>query len=246
MVSRQDVCTIVPAAGRGSRLGGDRPKVFTQITKDDTIWDILTSKLKKQADNHILVLNPDSKKEYGDMVSQDVQIFCQASPVGMGDAIFQGKDFWRKFSSILVVWGDQVHVSDATLNSVVERLGDKDQKLVLPLVGQEDPYVEYIFENDKLVQIKQSREGDQTSPGGLSDIGVFGLSTDGLINSWEKYLSEVKVGAETGEINFLPFLCFLSASEGWEVDSFVINDVDESRGINTPEDLEYFRNKYKK
>ena len=95
-----------------------------------------------------------------------------------------------------------------------------------------------------LLKSKQSREGDQTSPGGLSDIGVFGLSTDGLINSWEKYLRQIKVGKETGEINFLPFLSFLSVEENWNVDKFVINDIDESRGINTPEDLEYFRKKY--
>ena len=62
MASKQDLCTIVPAAGRGSRLGGDRPKVFTQITDKDTIWDILNNKLKKQADNHILVLTLIVKK----------------------------------------------------------------------------------------------------------------------------------------------------------------------------------------
>ena len=86
MVSRQDICTIVPAAGRGSRLGGDCPKVFTQITEEDTIWDILNSKLKKQADNHILVLNPDSKNKYSEMIADDIQIFCQANPIGMGHA----------------------------------------------------------------------------------------------------------------------------------------------------------------
>ena len=45
----------------------------------------------------------------------------------------------------------------------------------------------YIFEGEKLTQIKQQREGDDTGSNGLSDLGVFGLSTNGLKKIWSEY-----------------------------------------------------------
>ena len=48
-----------------------------------------------------------------------------------------------------------------------------DKSIVIPVVRPSDPYVEYVFEDEKLTKVLQSREGDKTSAGGFSDIGVF-------------------------------------------------------------------------
>ena len=246
MISKSEICTLIPAAGRGSRLGGNYPKVFTPITSDQNIWTILNRKLHKIADNHCLVLNSIVYEEYKNKIDPSVKIAFQDEPVGMGDAIFQGFKFWSNSKFLIIVWGDQVHVSDETLKRVSESFDDSISKqLILPLVAQDKPYVEYVFENKMLKKIKQEREGDLTTPGGLSDMGVFGLSVDGLLENWNEYLRSQELGRETGEVNCLPFLSFLSCSKGWNIQKLIVDNVDESRGINTPEDLEYFRNLYR-
>ena len=47
-------------------------------------------------------------------------------------------------------------------------------------------------------------------------------------------------GRETGEINFLPFLPFLSRN-GWRVRRLIVDDAREARGINTADDLRFFQ-----
>src|SRR5690348_15615399 len=37
-------CAVIPAAGRGSRLGLDRPKLFAGLGDGLTIWDVLKQK----------------------------------------------------------------------------------------------------------------------------------------------------------------------------------------------------------
>jgi bifunctional UDP-N-acetylglucosamine pyrophosphorylase/glucosamine-1-phosphate N-acetyltransferase len=104
-----------------------------------------------------------------------------------------------------------------------------------------DPYVEYELGPGGLTRVRQSREGDACTPGGLSDVGVFCLSTDGLAEAWQKYLAVADLGATTGEVNFLPFLPYLSQVEGWSVDVVPVADATEARGVNTVEDLEFAR-----
>jgi bifunctional UDP-N-acetylglucosamine pyrophosphorylase/glucosamine-1-phosphate N-acetyltransferase len=114
----------------------------------------------------------------------------------------------------------------------------------LPLVALDEPYVEYVFDaSGRLDRVLQTREGDLCNPGGLGDVGSFLLSTAGLEKLWREYVSLVPGGAVTGELNFLPFLVFLTR-RGWPVNRVSVADSTEARGINTPEDLAFFRRLY--
>jgi bifunctional N-acetylglucosamine-1-phosphate-uridyltransferase/glucosamine-1-phosphate-acetyltransferase GlmU-like protein len=162
----------------------------------------------------------------------------------MGDAIFGARTSWEMYDAILIVWGDQVFVSTDTLTCTLTALNSADRRAVLPLTRMSDPYVEYVFDGGRLTTVLQSREGDKTNPGGYSDVGTFLLGTRGLTAAWNEYLSQAPQGSRTGEINFLPFLPFLSA-HGWTVTPLEVADATEARGINTPEDLSFFRDLYR-
>ena len=138
-----------------------------------------------------------------------VSVSVQEQPTGMGDAIFGAIAHWAAYETILVVWGDQVGLSPATVRDVVA--AHPGVGLTLPLVAMPEPYVEYELAGGELVQgCGSPREGDVCRPGGLSDVGVFCLATKGLRPAWERYAAEAAAGAATGEVNFLPFLPRLS------------------------------------
>jgi bifunctional UDP-N-acetylglucosamine pyrophosphorylase / glucosamine-1-phosphate N-acetyltransferase len=244
------ICAIVPAAGRGTRLSANVPKVFVPILPDLTIWDVLRTKLAEVAAPIVLVLSPDGLN----FVKQNPGAFSpgsfentikavQSSPLGMGDAIFGAADFWREFDDLLIVWGDQFNLSLETVRACI-KLHAAQQKpaLTLPLVRAPQPYVEYVFDaHGALTTIRQSREGDACEPNGFSDVGVFLLSGGSvLIEEWTRYLAGGKIGSVTAEINFLPFLVHLSA-RGWPVNRYETHDPAEAIGINTPEDLAFAR-----
>ena len=238
------VCALIPAAGRGSRLGTDTPKILAALTAQDTIWSILQAKLAPLVDHIHLVLSPDGAAAFPPLPPK-VSSSIQPQPLGMGDAIFGARAVWSTFDAVLIVWGDQVFVSTRTLRRALETLAQPVRHAVLPVTRMEQPYVEYRFEEAKLLDVLQSREGDRTTPGGFSDVGTFLLGTAGLAEIWDDYLATGPRGSATGEINFLPFLPFLS-TQGWTITPLDVADATEARGINTPEDLAFFQKLYKK
>ena len=143
-----------------------------------------------------------------------------------------------------MVWGDQVHVSRETLARARRCHGGDADRVALPLVSLPKPYVEYRFDDDgRLTAVLQAREGDECRPGGRGDVGTFVLSTPRLVQEWELFRADSLPGARTGEVNFLPFLVRL-AQRGWAVQPIDVGDPREARGVNTVEDLAFFRQLY--
>ena len=249
--SQRSLCAVVPAAGRGTRLGANTPKVFVPIFPDFTIWDAVRSKLLRVADSIVLVLSPDGKTHLEENPAQftpgsfeKTQIALQPVPLGMGDAIFGASDFWSGYDDLLIVWGDQFNLSLETLTRCLDLHSHSTQRaLTLPVVRMEQPYVEYVFDTrGRLTHIRQSREGDACEPGGFSDVGVFLLSGGpALQEEWSRFRADAATGSRTGEINFLPFLVHLSARADWVVNRYETGDPAEAIGINTPEDLSFAR-----
>ncbi len=241
-------CAIIPAAGRGSRLKTNTPKLLSSLTHDQTVWSILRQKLMIVDHIHV-VASPNGEPLIRQVMQQDISsgfasISVQAEPNGMGDAIFQCYPIWSQAETILIVWGDQVFVSEDTFMRSLKTHAGVPKTIALPLSVVTAPYVEYSFDvNSRLIDIKQSREGDSCAAVGLADVGTFVLSVSDLLHEWYAYLKQVKQGSRTNEINFLPFLPFLSAN-GWRVHRVEVTNPVETRGINTPDDLLFFQNLY--
>jgi bifunctional UDP-N-acetylglucosamine pyrophosphorylase/glucosamine-1-phosphate N-acetyltransferase len=233
------ICAVIPAAGRGTRLGTDLPKLFAPLSETQTVWSVLRGKLAPLVDHIHLVLSPDGAAH----APADVSFSIQPEPIGMGDAIFRGVGVWSRYDTVLIVWGDQVFVSHDTLTRAIAAL-KPGREVVLPVTRPQQPYVEHVFQGGHHMAVRQSREGDVTTPHGYNDVGTFLLNTAGLEPAWSKFLAGEARGAGTGEINFLPFLPFLD-SLGWRVTPLDVADPTEARGINTPEDLAFFRQLYK-
>jgi len=250
-MAKPALCAVVPAAGRGSRLGVDIPKVFVSLRPGWTIWDALHEQLARVADRVVLVLSPegtcylaDHRAEFPAESFSRTELACQGEPTGMGDAIFGAAELWRDARDLLIVWGDQVNLSAKTFRGCVERHdARKGPALTLPVTRVKRPYVEYVFDaGGHLREVRQSREGDKCAANGFSDVGMF-LLTGGaaLLREWEHYRAAAREGAATGELNFLPFLAYLSVEAGWPVNRYEVSDPAEARGVNTPEDLAWAR-----
>jgi len=241
-----EIFAVVPAAGRGTRLRSHLPKLLTPLGAGVTIWTLLSRKLLAVVDHINIIASPDGEPLIRRAVAQSnltdrVSLSLQPEPLGMGDAIFRGFPVWSRARTILILWGDQVFVSEQTMRAACSLHGGDARTLVLPVVSLPKPYVEYIFADDSpLVSVRQSREGDRCAPNGYADIGTFVLSVGYLQNAWTRFLAAQSPGALTGEINFLPFLPCLS-SMGWRVKRLIVADPREACGVNTPAELASIR-----
>ena len=215
-----------------------------EIADGVTVWDLLYRRLRPYVDHIHVVVSPAGEGGFRSLAAErisagEVSVSVQETPTGMGGAIFGAAPHWEGYDAILVVWGDQANLSPVTVRRVVD--AHPGDGLTIPLVAMPDPYVEYELDGPRLIRVRQSREGDECRPGGLSDVGVFCLGTQGLRAAWIAYLAEAAPGAVTGEVNFLPFLPHLSLAGGWPVHPVTVEDPAEARGINTEDDLEFAR-----
>ncbi len=240
-------CFVVPAAGRGSRLGIKLPKILAPVTPKRTVWSLLRERMDGLTDHIHVVVSPEGQKPFkagaaADIRSGAVSVSVQPKPLGMGDAIFGAREHWQGYRDIFVLWGDQLGISSQTLKAVVAaQSASKRAALTLPVAWSVRPYVQYLFDTGvRLERILQSREGDVCDPAGFSDVGLFGLSTAGLPEAWAEFEGRAAPGKSTGEKNFLPFLSFLSVARGWPVQRLPVANPEEARGVNTPEDLAFF------
>lgn len=242
------ICAVIPAAGRGSRLGLDCPKVLVPIDGERRVWDVLRDNLGAVTDKIHIILAPSVMAQFEDVLNTEsdrkkISVSEQTTPLGMGDAIFGAEPYWSSFESIIIVWGDQVNLSAATLKEVAA-LCQAEKTMVLPLVECRTPYVQYDLEDGILTRVRQSREGDTMDAVGYSDVGVFALSVADLLECWHMFVKESVVGAQTNELNFLPFLPFLSQRCSWNLRTVIVSDPVEALGINTPEDLQITRERF--
>jgi len=232
---------IVPAAGLGTRLGADRPKLLVPVAGIPMI-DRLLALFEPVVDRAVVVVHPSFESEvrrHLDDSTIPVDTFVQPLPTGMLDAIMLAEPTVRGVEpdEVWITWCDQVAIHPVTIRRLADLMAThEDAALVMPTVSRSTPYI-HLQRDDggRIVEILHRREGDSMPETGESDMGLFALPRSSFAELLPRYAREVAVGTTTGERNFLPFIAW--ASERHEVVTFPAVDEMEALGVNTPEDL---------
>jgi bifunctional UDP-N-acetylglucosamine pyrophosphorylase/glucosamine-1-phosphate N-acetyltransferase len=225
---------IVPAAGAGTRLGADQPKVLVPVAGRPLLDRLL--ELYRPFTEHIVVV---AHPSFSGALHGPFEIVEQHQRTGMLDAVLLAAPAVGRLrpDQVWITWGDQVGVLPATVERLAAAMAAPGYPAAaVPTVRRVDPYIH--FDRDasgRLSGLRQRREGDAMPATGESDMGLFALSRDAFERHLPAYAAGVQVGTGTGERNFLPFVPWLAARE--TVVTFPCTDEREAIGINTPEDL---------
>jgi bifunctional UDP-N-acetylglucosamine pyrophosphorylase/glucosamine-1-phosphate N-acetyltransferase len=234
---------VIPAAGLGSRLGANVPKVLVPVA-GEAMLDRLMSLYRNAVDRVVLVVNPAFSQQVRDHVARrgdGARVDCveQPSPTGMLDAILLATPVVKRVdpSSIWVTWCDQVAVHAKTIARLAGLTSSRaHDALVMPTVRQQHPYIHLERDGDgRIIRVLHRREADVMPETGESDMGLFALSPISYSERLPAYARSVEVGRATGERNFLPFIPWLARRE--KVTTFPAESPMEAVGINTPQDL---------
>jgi|KBSSwiStaDraftv2_1062776.scaffolds.fasta_scaffold515141_2 bifunctional N-acetylglucosamine-1-phosphate-uridyltransferase/glucosamine-1-phosphate-acetyltransferase GlmU-like protein len=231
---------IIPAAGRGSRLGSTTPKPLV-LVDGRPMLDHLSDLYEPFTQQIVVVAHPSFAASIADWARtrHGVSVAEQASPTGMLDAVLAAGPAALAHDprEVWITWADQVGVLPETLARLATIAGGPAQPaLTLPTVTRTDPYIH--FERDaagRIVRLLQHREGDRMPAAGESDMGVFAMTTKTFAEDLPEFAREVVPGTATGERNFLPFVPWLAQRTA--VATFPCTDPREAIGINTPDEL---------
>jgi bifunctional UDP-N-acetylglucosamine pyrophosphorylase/glucosamine-1-phosphate N-acetyltransferase len=235
---------IIPAAGRGSRLQSDIPKVLYPVAGRPML-DHLLDLYSERAERFVLVLSPEFEalvRAHCARLPQAgrIEYALQYRPDGMLPAILTASAAIAKWQpeSVWITWCDQVGIRQGTVQRMVDlTAGDAD--LVFPTVLKADPYIH--FERDatgRIIAVRHRREGDAMPEIGESDSGLFALSRRAFLEHLPRFAAEpaqaAAHGTATGERNFLPFVPWI-AQRGTVLTYALENEL-ESLGVNTASD----------
>jgi CTP:molybdopterin cytidylyltransferase MocA len=229
----------IPAAGKGSRLNSDLPKIFTPIWEEKTVFDFIVESLSPAIDQVLLLLSPEGKQYFEKHVAinapNNIVVLDQESATGMYDAVNQLVSHILAMPDdvhVLLQWGDQPFCDASLHQAMFDDLQKQDASV--PLVWVENPYVQYQF-STSLVRVFEQREGDVVDSHGFKDMGIFGLRKSLLELTWGDYAQHALAGKVTGEKNFVKYIGTLQPKFQvfWRLDQPFY----KSLGINTPEEL---------
>lgn len=203
--------------------------------------DHILARYRPSVEAAVIVVDPAGRARVQDHLRSEplpLSLAEQASPTGMLDALLAGRDevLARQPDRVWITWCDQVAISAHTVAKLVDLEKESPAAAVLlPVVHQPTPYIHLEHDHTgRLAAVRHRREGDTMPDVGLSDAGLFSLSREAFDRFLPEYSRAAALGAKTGERNFLPFLPWLAAQH--PVRTFEI-DVNEARGVNTPDDL---------
>jgi bifunctional UDP-N-acetylglucosamine pyrophosphorylase/glucosamine-1-phosphate N-acetyltransferase len=229
---------VIPAAGRGSRLGFHRPKILYPVA-GRPILDWLLDFLRPNCSELVFVLSPDGAADVAAELDQRLpgryKVVIQEVPSGMGDAVALALPVVRT-PHVAIVWGDQVALRPRSVEACLRlQQGPLSPDMTCPTVMRDRPYIH--FERDAqgcIAALLQAREGDRMPDRGESDTGFFCFRTAVLMRLLEDLRRERASGRGTGEFNFLPVIP-RAARQGIVITPRLMS-VEETIGVNSAED----------
>jgi bifunctional UDP-N-acetylglucosamine pyrophosphorylase/glucosamine-1-phosphate N-acetyltransferase len=231
---------IIPAAGRGSRLGFHLPKILYPVA-GRMILEWLLDLLLPCCQTIVFVLSPDGSLDVAPELERIApgrcKIAVQEQPIGMGDAVEAGISVVTT-EHVIAVWGDQVALRPLTIEAIL-RLHDGPlaPAVTVPTLRVHAPYIH--FPRDaagNIANVLQAREGDSMPTEGESDAGVFCFRTNDLKTLLSQlHASPAAIGRKTHEFNFLPIIP-LAAQAGRTVLTPHVLSAAETIGINSTAD----------
>jgi bifunctional UDP-N-acetylglucosamine pyrophosphorylase/glucosamine-1-phosphate N-acetyltransferase len=231
---------IIPAAGRGSRLGSDRPKILYPVAGRPLIeW--LLDFLEPNCSRLVFVLSPGGvaavQPELERLIPARYEIVIQEAPMGMGDAVERALPAVGT-PHCVIVWGDQVALRRESVEACLRlHEGPMHVSATCPTVFRANPYIHFDRDADgRICGLRQAREGDRMPDEGESDTGFFCFETQTLRRLLAGLHEQPgKEGRSTGEFNFLPVIPF-AARQGLEILSPALMTLGETVGINSAVD----------
>lgn len=233
---------IIPAAGRGSRLGSNRPKILYPVA-GRLLIEWLLDFLEPNCGRLVFVLSPEGagevRPELERLIPGRYEIVIQEVPRGMGDAVERALPAVRT-PHLVIVWGDQVALRRQSVEACLRlHEGPMNASVTIPTVFRPNPYIHFDRDADgRICGLRQAREGDRMPEEGESDTGFFCFETQTLRRLLAGLHDQPgNEGHSTGEFNFLPVIPF-AARQGLEILSPALMTLAETVGINSAADVQ--------
>jgi len=202
-LSKKDHATVVIlAAGNGSRMRSQTPKVLHKIADKPMIGHVLNTAESLEADQTILVLSP-GREEIKALVKAEfsqVKTVIQEQQLGTGHAVLAAREHLKETGKVLVLFGDTPLIKQETLQSVLDIMDSAANPAIVVMGMRPRDRKQYgRIIRDKSGVVSKIVEHRDATPRELSipmcNSGVMGIKGEHILN----LLDQLQANTTTGE-----------------------------------------------
>jgi len=226
---------VVLAAGYGTRMKSDTPKVLHRMLGKPIITHVLNAVAPLAPERVVVVLNPQGADIRKELADRNVTFAVQHRMMGTGDAVKAAVPSLRGFSgTILIVNGDTPVLSAASLKNFLaaHKRYKEGLSLLSFLASPPHEYGRILREDGRMIGIIENRDCDEKQRL-INEVnsGVYAVEATLL-----PLLRQIKMNASKGEF-YLTDIVGIAVRKGLKVGAHIIGAPEEYTGINTRADL---------
>ena len=226
--------TLILAAGKGTRMKSDLPKVIHKVNGIPMVKKILNELEKLGTEENILILG--HKKEEILKELGEIKYAVQEEQLGTGHAIMQAENLLKDYEGdVMILCGDTPLLRHETLKAMYEAHKKSGVATTILTSVYENPfgYGRIVKNGEKVTAIVEEKEADEeTKKIKEVNAGVYCCNAKEFFAA----LKKVTNNNEKGEY-YLTDIVEIQVGEGKTVASFVLEDNREILGVNSKVEL---------
>ena len=236
---------LVLAAGKGTRMRSDLPKVLHPIGGKPLVQHVVDTARQVGGEQILIIVGHGAEKVEEKMAAPDVKFVLQAQQLGTGHAVQQALPQLRNDATVLILYGDVPLTRAETLQKLIAGVNEKQMALLT--VNMQDPtgYGRIVRDASGAVQAIVEHKDATDVQKKIAEIntGIMAVKTKHL----QQWLPQLKNNNAQGEY-YLTDIIALAKQSGVNIQVEQPNAVEEVEGINNRQQqaaLERFYQKQK-
>jgi len=226
-----NIATIILAAGQGSRMKSDLPKVMHKIAGAPMLWHAMNV----ASDRTVVVVGHggDIVEESALSFNADAQIVRQEEQLGTGHAVQQTHSTLQNFEGdIIVLYGDTPFIKPETLAKMQATRANNDIVVLGFETAPNSGYGRLMMKNDSLEAIIEAKDcSEEQAAITFCNSGVICTSSSLLYS----LLTDVETNNVSGEV-YLTDIIAIARARGLSATAIAC-DISETLGVNSRADL---------
>ena len=227
--------TLILAAGKGTRMKSELPKVIHKVNGVPMISKIISVLNGLEPEENILILGH-KKEEVLKVVGEEADYVVQTEQLGTGHAVIQAKEKLADYDGdVMVLCGDTPLLREETLRDLYNFHKESGAVTTILTSIYENPFgYGRIVKEDGLVKaiVEEKEATPEVKKIKEVNAGVYCFNSRELFNA----LARINNNNEKGEY-YLTDVIGIQVGEGKKVQSFVLEDNMEILGVNSKVEL---------